>query len=100
MTERHSLTIKEPPGIHQAWATLIARAADNISRIVQSEINLFEASFWSALEGHLNYALAGLAMLAAMICGTLCALAALAVGHKPCRHEKDERRRDGHRVVA
>jgi hypothetical protein len=77
MMERHALTIKEPPDIHEDWSTLIARAADDVSRIVQSEIHLFETSLRSALEGHINYALAGLAMVAVMICGTLSALAAL-----------------------
>jgi len=76
MTERHVLTIKEPPDIHEDWSALIARAADDVSRIVQSEIRLFETSFRSALEGHINYALAGLAMVAVIFCGTLCALAA------------------------
>jgi hypothetical protein len=77
MTERQALTTKEPSNIHEDWSTLIARAADNVSRIVQSEIHLFETTFRSALEGQINYALAGLAMVAVMICGTLCALAAL-----------------------
>jgi hypothetical protein len=77
MTERYALSIKEPSDLHEDWSTLIARAADNVSRIVQSEIHLFENSFRSALEGQINYALAGMAMLAAMISGTLCALAAL-----------------------
>jgi hypothetical protein len=77
MTEKHALTAKEPSGIHEDWSTLIARAADDVSRIVQSEIHLFETTFRSALEGQINYALAGLAIVAVMICGTLCALAAL-----------------------
>jgi hypothetical protein len=77
MTEKHSLTVKEPSNIHEDWSTLIARAADDDSRIIQSEIHLFETSFRSALEGQIRYALAGLAMVAVMICGTLCALAAL-----------------------
>ncbi|HVB79037.1 MAG TPA: phage holin family protein [Candidatus Binataceae bacterium] len=79
MTERHGLTIKEPSDTHEDWSTLIARAADNVSRIVQSEIYLFENRFRSALEGQIYYALAGLAMVAVMICGVLCALAALVV---------------------
>ena len=77
MTEKHSLTIKEPSGIHEDWSTLIARAADDVSRIVQSEIHLFETTFRSALEGQINYALAGLAIVAVIICGTLCELAAM-----------------------
>jgi len=77
MAERHTLAIKEPPDIHEDWSTLIARAADDVSRIVQSEIHLFENSFRSALEGQINYALAGLAIVAVIICGILCALAAL-----------------------
>lgn len=76
-TDRQALTTKEPPDIHEDWSTLIARAADDVARIVQSEIRLFETSFRSALEGHINYALAGLAMVGVIICGTLCALAAL-----------------------
>ena len=61
MMERHALTNKELSDPHEDyWSTLIARAADNVSRIVQSEIHLFENSFRSALEEHINYALAGL----------------------------------------
>lgn len=77
VTEGNALTIKEPPDIHEDWSTLIARAVDDVSRIVQSEIQLFESSFRSALEGHIKYAVAGLVVVAVMICGTLCALAAL-----------------------
>jgi Putative Actinobacterial Holin-X, holin superfamily III len=75
--ERHSPSIKEPSDLHEDWSTLIARAADNVSRIVESEIHLFENTFRSALEGHINYALAGLAMLSMIVSGMLCALAAL-----------------------
>jgi hypothetical protein len=75
--ERHPPSIKEPSDLHEDWSTLIARAADNVSRIAQSEIHLFENSFRSALVGHINYALVGLAMLSMIIGGMLCALAAL-----------------------
>jgi len=41
MMERHALTNKELSDPHEDyWSTLIARAADNVSRIVQSEIHL------------------------------------------------------------
>lgn len=75
--ERHAPSLKEASDLHEDWSTLIARAADNVSRIVESEIHLFENSFRSALEGHINHALAGLGMLSMIISGMLCALAAL-----------------------
>jgi hypothetical protein len=37
MTARHALTTREPLYIHEDWSTPIARAADNVSCIVQSE---------------------------------------------------------------
>jgi hypothetical protein len=70
-------SIKEPSDLHEDWPALIVRTADNVSRIVESEIHRFENSFRSALEGHIDYALAGLAMLAMIISGTLCALVGL-----------------------
>ena len=76
MTERHVPTIKSPPDIHEDWSTLIARAADDITRIVQSEIRLLESGLRAALAAHISYAIVGFAMVAVVFCGILCALAA------------------------
>jgi hypothetical protein len=42
--EKQSPSIREASDLHEDWSTLIARAADNVSRIIESEIHLFETA--------------------------------------------------------
>ena len=66
-----------PPGTDADWSTLVGRAIDDVSRIIHSEIGLFETTLRAAVEGQTDYALANLATVAVMICGAVCMLGAL-----------------------
>lgn len=66
-----------PPGTDADWSTLVGRAIDDVSRIIHSEIGLFETTLRAAVEGQTDYALANLATVAIMICGAVCMLGAL-----------------------
>jgi Putative Actinobacterial Holin-X, holin superfamily III len=65
------------PSADQDWSSLAGRAIDDISRIIQSEIGLFETTMKVALEEQTDYALANLATVAVMICAAICMLGAL-----------------------
>lgn len=62
---------------HADWATLIARAVDDVSQIVSSESHLLQISLSAALKEQVDYALAAVAMVIALICAGICVLAAL-----------------------
>ncbi len=51
---------------HADWATLIARAADDVSRMVRSESHLLQISLSAALKAPIDYALAVFAMVIAL----------------------------------
>jgi hypothetical protein len=51
---------------HADWATLIARAADDVSRMVRSESHLLQISLSAALKAQIDYALAVFAMVIAL----------------------------------
>jgi len=65
------------PGAEQDWSSLAGRAIEDVSRIIQSEIGLFETTMKAALEEQTDYALANLATVAVMICAAICMLGAL-----------------------
>ena len=64
---------------HPDWATLITEAVNEVTRILRSEANLIRISFGVALRAEVNYALAVLAMVGALMCAGICALAAFIV---------------------
>jgi hypothetical protein len=59
------------------WSTLVARAVDDISRILQSEIRLLSASLKTVLEEQIERVLAFMATGALLAGGAICMLAAL-----------------------
>jgi hypothetical protein len=59
------------------WSTLVGRAIDDVSRIIQSEIGLLETTLRAVVEEQTDYALANLAAVAVMICAAICMLGAL-----------------------
>jgi len=59
------------------WSTLVGRAIDDVSRIIQSEIGLVEVTLRAVVEEQTDYALANLATVAVMICAAICLLIAL-----------------------
>jgi len=59
------------------WSTLVGRAIDDVSRIIQSEIGLLETTLRAVVEEQTDYALVNLAAVAVMICAAICMLGAL-----------------------
>jgi hypothetical protein len=64
-------------GTEGDWSTLVGRAIEDVSRIIQSEIGLLETTLRAVVEEQTDYALANLAAVAVMICAALCMLVAL-----------------------
>ncbi len=65
------------------WPTLVARAVDDVSRILQSEAKMLQTNMGAALERHLADATATLTVIAAMLCGAVCIVcAAILLLHK------------------
>jgi len=77
MPEKLPLAGNAAAGTEGDWSTLVGRAIDDVSRIIQSEIGLFETTLRGAVEEQTDYALANLATVAVMICATICMLGAL-----------------------
>ncbi len=64
-------------GAEGDWSTLVGRAIEDVSRIIQSEIGLLETTLRSVVEEQTDYALANLAAVAVMICAAICMLGGL-----------------------
>jgi hypothetical protein len=77
MPEKLSLAGDAAPGTEGDWSTLVGRAIDDVSRIIQSEIGLLETTLRAVVEEQTDYALANLAAVAVMICAAICMLGAL-----------------------
>jgi Putative Actinobacterial Holin-X, holin superfamily III len=77
MEGQKPLTTNGAQETHADWAPLIARAVDDVSRIVRSESHLLQISLSAALKAQIDYALAAVAMVVAFICAGICVLAAL-----------------------
>ena len=76
MTEKQSHIANGAPETLQDWPTLVGRAVDDITRILQSEARMLETSMGAALETRLASAIATLTVVAVMICGGVCMLCA------------------------
>jgi CHASE2 domain-containing sensor protein len=76
MTEKQSHTANGAPETLQDWPTLVGRAVDDITRILQSEARMLETSVGAALETRLASAIATLTVVAVMICGGVCIVCA------------------------
>jgi Putative Actinobacterial Holin-X, holin superfamily III len=77
MPEKLPLAGDAPPGTEGDWSTLVGRAIDDVSRILQSEIGLLETTLRAVAEEQTDYALANLAAVAVMICAAMCMLGAV-----------------------
>jgi len=60
----------------QDWPTLVGRAVDDVTRILQSEAHMLETSMSAALASRLANAIATLTVIAVMLCGGVCVLCA------------------------
>jgi CHASE2 domain-containing sensor protein len=76
MTEKQSHAANGAPETLQDWPTLVGRAVDDITRILQSEARMLETSVGAALETRLASAIATLTVVAVMICGGVCIVCA------------------------
>jgi hypothetical protein len=76
MTERQLHHAKGAPETLQDWPTLVSRAVDDVTRILQSEAHLLETSIGATLQTRLASAIATLTVIAVMLCGGVCILCA------------------------
>ena len=60
----------------QDWPTLVGRAVDDVTRILQSEARMLQTSMSAALETRLASAIATLTIVAVMISGAVCIVCA------------------------
>ena len=76
MTEKQSHIANGVPETLQDWPTLVGRAVDDLTRILQSEAHMLETSMGATLQTRLASALATLTIVAVMLCGGVCILCA------------------------
>ncbi len=76
MTEKQSHHGNGLPESLQDWPTLVGRAVDDVTRILQSEAHMLETSMSAALASRIANAIATLTIVAVMLCGGVCVLCA------------------------
>jgi hypothetical protein len=81
MADRSNSEVETAPapdgGASNEWPTLLARMVDDLSRIVETELRLFEANLVGLLSSTVDRAIAGMLMVAASVVGATCLLVAL-----------------------
>lgn len=83
MIERQPHHANGAPEALQDWPTLVSRAVDDVTRILQSEAHMLETSVGATLETRLASTIATLTVIAVMLCGGVCILcAAILLIHK------------------
>src|ERR1035437_1031204 len=75
MTEEQSHANGAPETL-QDWPTLVSRAVDDVTRILQSEAHMLQTSIGAELETQLANAIATLTVIAVMICCAVCIVCA------------------------
>jgi Putative Actinobacterial Holin-X, holin superfamily III len=76
MTEKQSHPANGAPATMQDWPTLVGRAVDDVTRILQSEARILQTNMGAALETRLASAIATLTIIAVMISGAVCIVCA------------------------
>jgi membrane glycosyltransferase len=76
MTEKQSHTANSAPETQQDWPTLVARAVDDVTRILQSEAHMLQTTMGAVLETRLASAIATLTVISVIACGGVCMLCA------------------------
>lgn len=76
MAEKNPLTIDPASAANTDWATLTDRVLDDVSRILRSEIHMFQTSVETAIEARIDRAVVRLAIITAMVFGAICILCA------------------------
>jgi uncharacterized protein (DUF983 family) len=76
MTDKHPPTNDVGLPTYPDWPTLIERAVNDVSRILQSELHMFQITMRAALEAQIATAAAFLAIATLIVCGAICILGA------------------------
>jgi len=76
MTEKQSHIANGAAETLQDWPTLVGRAVDDVTRILQSEAHMLETSMSAALQTRLASAIASLTVVAIFLCSGVCILCA------------------------
>jgi hypothetical protein len=76
VTEKQSLHGNGAPASLQDWPTLVGRAVDDVTRILQSEAHSLEAGIGAVLQARLASTVNILVVVAVMLCGGVCMLCA------------------------
>jgi len=91
MTEKQSHSGNGAPQTLQDWPTLVGRAVDDVTRILQSEAHMLETSMSAALQVRLAAAITTLTVVAVMLSGGVCILcAAILLIHQWLQHTEKE----------
>jgi hypothetical protein len=76
MTEKQPHHTNGAPESLQDWPTLVGRAVDDVTRILQSEAHMLETSMSAALATRLASAIATLTVIVIVSCGGVCIVCA------------------------
>ena len=82
-TQRHersherSAVVNGSPAVNAEWPNLLGRMLEDVSRVIQLELQLLEAKLTPSMMAMADRAIAGLIMLFAGVMGGSCLLAAL-----------------------
>jgi hypothetical protein len=76
MMENNPLPVNGTAESHAAWPTLIGRTINDVSRILRSELQMFQANVADVLEARLTSTVALLAISVAMMGGLGCLVCA------------------------
>jgi CHASE2 domain-containing sensor protein len=76
MIERQPHHANGAPETLHDWPTLVGRAVDDVTRILQSEAHMLETNMGAVLETRIANAIATLTVVAVIICGAVCILCA------------------------
>lgn len=78
-SQERNLTPSSPNGKSEDWTVLFGRMIDDLSRIIEGEIKLFQAGLKPALSGAVDRAIAALVLVLSMMAGSICLLAAFII---------------------
>jgi Putative Actinobacterial Holin-X, holin superfamily III len=75
--QERSAAVNGSPAVNAEWPTLLGRMLEDVSRVIQLELQLLEAKLAPSLMAMADRAIAGLMILYAGVIGASCLLAAL-----------------------
>ena len=77
MAEKLPLTSERASADYPDWATLMERALDDVSRILRSEMHMFQTSMATAVQAQMDNVVVRLTAITAVVFGAICILCAL-----------------------